>query len=361
MSLFGLTAALTLWASASQDPGPLAIGSPAPSLSTGTWVKGEPVKEFAKGKTYVLQFWATWSGTSLDALPRFNSLAERYKDKATFIGVNVWDRDPDPKSTEYVGRVQDWVVAQGQDVTYRVCVDDTSDSLLQGWIQAALQTSIPTVFIVGPDGKLAWIGAGVSGLDDVVRKVLDGKFTPKDAEALGEELALRRQKVEELYNEARKSLASGDSARAFARLDEIAALDPDSKAMLPLMKFDLLAEADEAQAKAYFKKAVDSDLKDNAAALQKIGVGIAMGYTPFAEPDYDTAFRALERVLELRKKDVPPVLMAMAEAKLRSGHKKEAVGLMERACEALERDPSSSQKEREAYEKRLEQLKDGLA
>ncbi|MBS1714710.1 MAG: redoxin domain-containing protein [Armatimonadetes bacterium] len=360
MTLIGLTAAVGLLCLSGQDAGPLGVGSPAPALSGGTWVKGEAVKEFAKGKTYVLQFWSTWSGPSLDAMPGFNALAGRYKDKATFIGINVWDRDPDPKSTEYVGRVQDWVVGQGKAMDYRVCVDDTSDSLLQGWIQAALQTSIPTVFVVGPDGKLAWIESGVAGLDQVVPKVLAGTFTTEDAGRLHEELILRRKKTEELYGEARKALAAGDQKAAFARLDEIASLDPLVKDFVPLMKFELLAEADEAKAKEFFKNAVTGELKDNAVVLQKIGTGIAMGYTPFADPDYETAYLALERVLQIQKKDVPSVLSAMAEAKLRTGHKKDALELMERACEALERDPASSQKEREAYEKRLEQLKDGL-
>jgi hypothetical protein len=37
----------------------LSIGDPAPPIHINTWVKGTPVKELAKGKVYVIDFWAT--------------------------------------------------------------------------------------------------------------------------------------------------------------------------------------------------------------------------------------------------------------------------------------------------------------
>ena len=40
----------------------LGIGDPAPKLEVKEFVKGDPVKQFDKGKTYVVEFWATWCG-----------------------------------------------------------------------------------------------------------------------------------------------------------------------------------------------------------------------------------------------------------------------------------------------------------
>ena len=34
----------------------LQVGDPAPKLQTGKWVQGEPVKEFEKGKAYLVEF-----------------------------------------------------------------------------------------------------------------------------------------------------------------------------------------------------------------------------------------------------------------------------------------------------------------
>jgi hypothetical protein len=38
----------------------LRIGDPAPSLATAQWLKGTPIKQFERGRVYLLDFWATW-------------------------------------------------------------------------------------------------------------------------------------------------------------------------------------------------------------------------------------------------------------------------------------------------------------
>ena len=52
-SLLFLTATATLLQAA--DP-TLKVGDPAPKLQTGKWVQGDPVKQFAKGTTYIVEF-----------------------------------------------------------------------------------------------------------------------------------------------------------------------------------------------------------------------------------------------------------------------------------------------------------------
>jgi hypothetical protein len=38
----------------------LKLGDPAPALQIAEWVKGQPVDSMATGKTYIIEFWATW-------------------------------------------------------------------------------------------------------------------------------------------------------------------------------------------------------------------------------------------------------------------------------------------------------------
>jgi hypothetical protein len=46
---------------AQTTPAPeLRIGDPAPAINGVKWVKGTPVKEFEKGRIYVVDFWASW-------------------------------------------------------------------------------------------------------------------------------------------------------------------------------------------------------------------------------------------------------------------------------------------------------------
>ena len=40
----------------------LNVGDAAPPLVVAGWIKGEKVAQFEPGKTYVVEFWATWCG-----------------------------------------------------------------------------------------------------------------------------------------------------------------------------------------------------------------------------------------------------------------------------------------------------------
>ena len=72
----------------------LNVGDPAPKLAVSGWVKGEKVDQFEPGKTYVVEFWATWCGPCRVSIPHLTELAHKYKDKGVrFIGVNVWEND----------------------------------------------------------------------------------------------------------------------------------------------------------------------------------------------------------------------------------------------------------------------------
>src|SRR5262245_37959460 len=72
----------------------LVIGSPAPALQAEKWVKGAPVASFEKGKTYVVEFWATWCGPCIASMPHLSALSRQYKDKGVTI-VGMTTKDPD--------------------------------------------------------------------------------------------------------------------------------------------------------------------------------------------------------------------------------------------------------------------------
>ena len=104
--LFPLAAAATL-----------KVGDPAPKLETGKWVQGEPVKEFQKGKAYIVEFWATWCPPCRKSIPHLNEIHNKYKDKGLIvIGQDCWEQDE--------SRVAPFVKQMGDKMTYRVALDD---------------------------------------------------------------------------------------------------------------------------------------------------------------------------------------------------------------------------------------------
>ncbi len=64
-------------------------GKPAPSISSGkNWLNSEAMDiSDLKGKIVVLDFWATWCGPCLRAVPHTNAMAEKYADDVVIIGI----------------------------------------------------------------------------------------------------------------------------------------------------------------------------------------------------------------------------------------------------------------------------------
>src|SRR5262245_39165459 len=59
----------------------LKVGDPAPPLKATKWLQGEEVKEFAAGKVYVIEFWATWCGPCIVMMPHMGEMQAEYKSK----------------------------------------------------------------------------------------------------------------------------------------------------------------------------------------------------------------------------------------------------------------------------------------
>ncbi len=70
------------------------IGEVAPPLTLSKTIQGLPATEISwgklKGKVVVLEFWATWCGPCIKAIPHLNELAEQFKDRpVVFISVTA--------------------------------------------------------------------------------------------------------------------------------------------------------------------------------------------------------------------------------------------------------------------------------
>jgi len=168
-ALFAATAAMTLTLAAEPK---LKVGDAAPKLQTGKWVQGQPVKDFEKGKAYIVEFWATWCPPCRESIPHLNETYEKFKDKGLIvIGQNCAERDE--------SLVAPFVKKMGDKMTYRVALDDkTSDKqgqMSKTWMEAAGQNGIPTAFLVDTKGVIAWIGHPMGLKDEMIEKVLAGK------------------------------------------------------------------------------------------------------------------------------------------------------------------------------------------
>jgi uncharacterized protein (TIGR03435 family) len=139
------------------------IGDVPPPLTLTKTIQGSPAKEISwdklKGKVVVLEFWATWCGPCIRAIPHLNDLVEQFKNKPViFISVT----------------------SENEDVV-RLCLNNHP---IKAWIglddyevlnKAFHVEGIPHVVIVDAKGRIAAIANPIDIKPENLEEVLAGK------------------------------------------------------------------------------------------------------------------------------------------------------------------------------------------
>ncbi len=168
------------------NPIPLTIGDVHPSFSEMIFVKGESIKELKNGTVYVIEFSGTQCVPCTKFIPQFDLLQKKYPE-VVFISVY----------SENEKTVQDFIKTKANDVSFRIATD-TKRAMWKKWSDAALQTGIPHVFVVGTGGKIEWIGNPYS-LADPLSAIIAGKYDPQaqSIQVRVEQLAVLRSRLME--------------------------------------------------------------------------------------------------------------------------------------------------------------------
>jgi thiol-disulfide isomerase/thioredoxin len=114
-----------------------------------------------KGKVTLLNFWATWCGPCKTEIPWFIEFEKKYQARGfTVLGVSM-DEDGWKVITPYVAEHK---------INYPIVLADEEVNELYGGIEA-----LPTTLLVGRDGKVAFLHAGLISREDYeeeIRKLL---------------------------------------------------------------------------------------------------------------------------------------------------------------------------------------------
>lgn len=216
----------------------LQIGDPAPKLQTGKWVQGEPVSEFAAGKAYIVEFWATWCGPCRTSIPHLNEIATKFKDKGLIvIGQDAWETDE--------SLVEPFIKKMGESMSYRVALDDKKTrkkgSMAETWMDAAGQNGIPTAFLVDLAGRIAWIGHPMTLSEKTITDVLAGTFDIKAAASTFKKEREQEIVIQSAWTEINRAMKAGKWDEATSKLAGFAALLPeDQRDGLDQIRFDIL-------------------------------------------------------------------------------------------------------------------------
>lgn len=328
----------------------LKVGDPAPKLQIGKWVQGEPVTQFANDKAYIVEFWATWCGPCRQSIPHLNEIHSKFKGKGlVVIGQDVWEEDEDG--------VPKFIKEMGDKMTYRVALDDKNGEekgkMAKNWMEAAGQNGIPTAFLIGKDGKIAWIGHPMSLKEEVIEDVLAGTYDLKKAVADYE----KRQKNEEIANAAWQNFNNAakdkDWDKAEGHLKELEqVLDEDERTRVDMIRLRMnLQKPDMATAEAVAKKMAAHDKEDaqyqNALAWAIATTeGVSAGLLDIAE-------KSAKLADDLSKGTDPEIIDTVARIQFVRGNKEAAIASQQKAIELAEANAKSH------YQKTLESYKAG--
>ena len=147
------------------------IGTPAPALAISEWVKGDSVDSFRPDHVYVMEFWATWCGPCIRAMPHVSELQTKYDGKVTVIGVNVWEGREGADRSEHV---RGFAERHADKMNFTVAIED-GDAMAKTWMEPAQRQGIPASFIVDGQGRVAWIGHPME-LDEPLEQIVSGSY-----------------------------------------------------------------------------------------------------------------------------------------------------------------------------------------
>jgi peroxiredoxin len=150
-----------------EEPPHALLGQPAPPFAT-TDVEGHPIdlKKHLGKNVILLDFWATWCGPCVEAMPQVDAVAKKFADKGlVFYAVNAGEEAAAIKAFLAMAKLEVPVAM------------DTNNEIAQSY----LVEGIPQTLLIGKDGKVQVVHVGFSGqLGKLLTKEIEDLLAGKD-------------------------------------------------------------------------------------------------------------------------------------------------------------------------------------
>lgn len=337
----------------------LTIGDPAPEMKYSRWLKGKPVKSFSKDGMYVVEFWATWCGACLQAMPHLSELSKKYKDKATFISVNIWEKTGEQPYESSLPSVTKFVKSMGDKMAYNVVADNNEQHMANQWMVRAGQSGIPAAFLIR-EGKVIWIGHPMK-LDSIINLVENGNYDMAAVKKSFEESRARSEKrtadMRRLADPVAAAIKAKEYDKAFELIDKAIAEMPMLKFSLSMQK--LTALLDQGKEKEAFQLA--EELKKD---FRSIGLNLASSIlekTGLSKEAYMKAAEEFGRAVDQPGIIVPIVYHMQAKAYNLAGDFENAIRAEEKAIEVGATELKEGKWSGILHDYTIEEYKDSLA
>jgi thiol-disulfide isomerase/thioredoxin len=160
--LFNLLLALSYTAFGQNN---LKIGNAAPNINITNWIKNTPNDTRLKDKNIVLEFWTTWCGPCIKAVPHLNQIQREFKDRNDLVFISLTN-----ESIEKIERTLMKV-----DFQSAVVSDQTNETFKNFGDGKKGLKSLPLTVLIDKNNIIRWFGDPQNLNYEILKNILDGK------------------------------------------------------------------------------------------------------------------------------------------------------------------------------------------
>ena len=138
-----------------------------PSIDAAAWINGPPPRpQDLRGKVVVIEVWASWCGPCREKMPHVVKLHADYASRGVvFLGLTAEEESEVPE--------------------IRKMIDKFGVTWPNGWgamstIQSLEAEMLPTLYIFGADGKMAWYSPHRGDVRQVLERELERAKAPSN-------------------------------------------------------------------------------------------------------------------------------------------------------------------------------------
>lgn len=168
----------------------LKVGNKAPEIHITDWIANVPEQKELKGKYIFLEFWATWCGPCLQALPHLHELQQEFaSDSVAFVSLTY----EEPAKVKRL--------LQLKPMSSMVVSDQSKTTLanFDNYIEGKNFKEIPMTVLIDKWGVVQWVGSPSRITRDVMTRFLRGEsIKPKensDQPILGKSVSSKFYKI----------------------------------------------------------------------------------------------------------------------------------------------------------------------